>query len=89
MDEYSLTDEATVARISDSRPRALPAYFLCLHNAAPDGSVSFTRDEIMNERMRSWTKFKNDIRSLAGLYVLTFLDKGNEIDIELIPQEGL
>lgn len=89
MDEYSLTDEATVARISDTCPRALSAYFLCLHTVCSDGTVSFTRDEIINHRVRSWTKFKNDVRSLAGLYVLNFSDKGHILEIELISQGDL
>lgn len=88
MDKYSLTDEATVARISDTCPRALSCYFLCLHNADPSGNVTFSRDEIINDRMRSWTKFKNDVRALGSAYVLNFCDRGDELDIELIPQEG-
>jgi len=89
MDEYSLTDEPTVARIADLAPRALSAYFICLHKSNPKGECSFTRDEIVNEKVRSWTKFKNDIRSLSALFILNFIDTGDLIDVELIPQDRL
>lgn len=89
MDQYTLTDEATVARIADTAPRALPAYFLCLHKADADGKCSFSRDEIIHNRMRSWTKFRNDIRTLAFMFLLNFLEGDQEIEIEIIPQEGI
>ena len=87
MDQYTLTDEVTISRIADTIPRAMPAYFLCIYSVDEDGKYSFTKDEITNKRVRSWTKFKNDIRSLSALYLLNFLDRGDVIDIELIPQE--
>ncbi len=87
MDKYALTDEYTVAKIADVSPRAMPAYFLCLHKSDQNGLCSFTREEIINQRVRSWTKFKNDVRSLAALYVLNFSIKGDSISIEIIPQE--
>jgi hypothetical protein len=86
MDHYSLTDEATVSRIADTTPRAMSAYFLCLHKADLEGRCEFSRDEIINEKVRSWTRFKNDIRALSGLFLLNFLDQGDLILVELIPQ---
>ena len=87
MEEYTLTDEATISRIADIIPRAMSAYFLCIYAADSDGQCNFKRDEIINKRIRSWTKFKNDIRALASIYILNFLDRGDVIDIEMIPQE--
>lgn len=87
MDEYSITDEATVSKISDQCPRAVSAYFLCLHRSDGEGRATLTRDQVMNECMRSWTKFKNDVRSLASLYVLNFVDYGSEIEIEFIRED--
>ncbi len=88
MEEYSLTDEATVSRISDTCPRTLSAYFLCLHESNSDGFVTFSRDDIVNNRVRSWTKFKNDIRTLAGIYVLNFKDNGDQIEVQLILEDS-
>jgi hypothetical protein len=86
--QYSLTDEETVARIADICPRAMPSYFLCLHNANPLGRCTFTRKQVINDCVRSWTKFKNDIRRLSQLFILTFLDRDDVIEIELIDQCG-
>jgi len=88
MDHYSLTDEAAVSRIADTTPRAMSAYFLCLHKADLEGKCEFSRDEIINEKVRSWTRFKNDIRALSGLFLLNFLDQGDLIKVELIPQDS-
>jgi hypothetical protein len=88
MDEYSYTDEATVSRIADTNPRCMSAYFLCIHNADEEGKCTFTRDEIEQVRVRSWTKFKNDIRTLAFMFILDFsFPEKDRITIELIPQE--
>lgn len=88
MDEYSLTDEETIARIADQAPRAMSAYFLCLHSAARHCCVSFDRDYIINHAIKSWTKFKNDIRALSRLFILNFQDHGDSIEIQLITSGG-
>ncbi len=86
MEEFSIADEETISRIADLAPRAMSAYLVCLYKSDSDGLCSFTRGEIIDERVRSWTKFKNDIRSLSKLFLLNFLDAGDSISIELIPQ---
>ena len=86
---YTYTDEETVSRISDIAPRALSAYFICLHNSDESGKCRFNRNEIINEKVRSWTKFKNDIRQLAFMFLLNFHDLGHEILIEMIPQSDV
>jgi hypothetical protein len=85
MDQYSLTDEETISRISDFCPRAMSSYFICL-NKSSSGHCTFTRNEIRDEKIRSWTKFKNDIRKLSQLYIVNFLDSGDRIDVEVIQQ---
>lgn len=89
MEDYTYTDESTVAMIADQQPRALSAYFICLHNADNNGFVTFSRDFIMNTTIKSWTKFKNDIRALSRLLLLTFLDQGHTMHVELIQPEGM
>lgn len=84
--EHYFTDNETVSRIADICPRAMPAYFICLAAVDDDGNCDFTRDEIINERVRSWTKFKNDIRSLSQLFILSFLDEGDAISINMIEE---
>ncbi len=87
MDQVALTDQCTVSRIADVCPRAMSAYFICLTAADSEGNCSFERDEIINHKVRSWTKFKNDIRSLSQLFLLNFLDEGDTIQVNLIDME--
>lgn len=87
MKEMVYTDEATISRISDTAPRALSTYFVCLHALDTRGAASFKRDDIIHNKVRSWTKFKNDIRALSRMFLMSFLDEGDQISIEIIPQE--
>lgn len=87
MNGFALTDESTVSRIADICPRAMSTYFICLANADSEGNCHFTRDDILNTKIRSWTKFKNDIRSLSQLFLLNFHDQGHEIGVNMIDME--
>ncbi len=87
MDDFSVTNESTIALIADQCPRAMSAYFICLRNVDSYGSVTFDKNFIKNTSHKSWTKFKNDIRSLGRVFVLNFIDHGNEIEIELIGED--
>ena len=87
MDTYSLTDESTVSRIADMAPRCMSAYFLCLHKADALGRCSFDREEIIHDKARSWTKFKNDLRALAFMYILNMDDQNDFVLVELILED--
>lgn len=87
MELFAFVDPETITRIADYCPRAMTTYMICLNKSNFVEGCTFTRDEIVNDRVRSWVKFKNDIRSLSRLFLLTFEDKVDEIDVILIPQE--
>jgi len=84
VNQYINTNEYVVSRIADVAPRALSAYFLCVQHSLENPQITFTRSYIIEHCARSWTMFKNDIRKLAYMFLLTFIDKGHTIEIELV-----
>lgn len=87
MPEYSFTDEHTVAHIADHTPRALSAYFYVLHNIGFKNEITITKNEIVHGQQKSWTKFKNDLRALARLFVINFFDDGESVMVSIIESE--
>lgn len=87
MFDYSFTDEETVARIADVAPRAMSSYFIVLHKCENSSEIIISRDQIMNDHQKSWTKFKNDLRQLAHMFIINLLDKGEHVLVSLICME--
>lgn len=79
--------EHTISLISDRAPRAMSAYFMCLYAETTCGKIIFDRDFITHSAVKSWTKFKNDIRTLARLFILNYDDRGKTIEIEMISED--
>lgn len=88
MPEYSFTDEETIARISDTYPRAMSSYFIVLHRISSKQEIVITRQQIIHQHMKSWTKFKNDLRNLAQLYVVDMCDDGDSVSVMLITNQA-
>jgi hypothetical protein len=83
MEEFTYTVKQTIARLADICPRCLSTYILIIENLNEKDEVEFTREDIINNYARSWTKLKNDIRTLASFNILSFCDKGTILQVEM------
>ena len=69
-------------QIAESAPRAMPAYLLT-YQQVERGSATIARDYIELDKSMSWTKYKNDLKSLARLGLLEWHQKGKNIVVRL------
>lgn len=84
MDDTPVVSEQDVLKIADMCPRAMPAYFCCVRSSDEYGESTISKKYIVNELGRSWTKFRNDLRSLMGLRILDFYDYNDVVEVELL-----
>lgn len=83
MDFYCYTSQETLERLSRHCPRAISTYIVCLNHQDEDGELYLPKLDINEKLSCSYTKFKNDLKSLARENVLAWreVDKGVRISV--------
>jgi len=76
--------ELDAIKIADRCPRAMSAYFICLKNSDEYGESHVSKDYILRDLGRSWTKFRNDLRDLMNIGILEFFEEGNDLEIDIL-----
>ena len=62
-------------------PRAMGTYALCLSQMNENNTFVLTRNQIINDLSESYTKFKNDLRSLSKEGVLEWHSNGDYLTV--------
>lgn len=69
LDKQSIPLE-TILQICDLQPRAVSTFVVAWAEADEDGYAIFDKKGVSDVHSMSWTKFKNDLRSLARIGLL-------------------
>lgn len=88
MDLYTITTHENLDRIARNCPRALSAFIHLLCNAKDNGSVILQKRQISDAMSESFTKFRNDLRSLARENLLEWHQMNDTIHVTLALPES-
>lgn len=83
MDQYAITSQEVLDRISRHCPGSLGAYLQCINRADSDGNVFFSRQMVEIDMSEGWAKFRNQIKKLALENLLEWHPFNNGIHITL------
>lgn len=84
MEDPSVINEQDVIKIADMCPRAMFAYFVCVKKSNKFGESSITKKHIVDELGRSWTKFRNDLRTMMSIGVIDVYDVQDGVEVDLL-----
>jgi hypothetical protein len=73
-----------ILQITNQHPRALLAFVLCVHYANLHTRKAHLTKAIVDQKHNlSWTKFKNDLRSLSSIGLLEWNQSPKGINVEV------
>jgi hypothetical protein len=83
MDIYNITSQEILDRISRHCPEALSTYLHCVNRVDAEGVFHFSREMIEVDMSETFTKFRNNIKSLARENLLEWHPTNHGISITL------
>lgn len=83
MDIYNITSQEILERISRHCPEAMSAYLHCINRADAEGVIHFSREMIEVDMSETFTRFRNNIKSLARENLLEWHPTNHGISITL------
>lgn len=83
MDYNTISSQEVLERISRHCPEALSTYFHCVNRADAEGVVYFSRDMIEIDMSETYTKFRNNVKSLARENLLEWHPTDHGISVTL------
>jgi len=83
LDIYTILTYEILDKIARNCPRALCSYMHIVTRANSDGNVMFSQQQITDDFSESFTKFRNDLRSLTRQNLIEWHQMKNVIRIQL------
>ncbi len=87
MDFYVFASQETLERHSRHCPRAISTYIVCLNFQDKEGDIFLPKEDISEKLSCSYTKFKNDLKSLARENLLAWREVKDGLKISIAATE--
>ncbi len=87
MQQYTVTTQEILERISRHCPAALSTYLQCVNRANKEGTIHFSRKMVDVDMSEDWRSFRNNVKKLARENLLEWIPLDGGISINLAEQD--